>query len=96
MWEYRHPAAATPCTSSRCRNDCDGRLRCFQRPTLLPSIREILIVSHREPHLTLHQREERGWVTIEARTGATVALAGVAGRLSVDDVYRDELEDTRR
>jgi hypothetical protein len=62
----------------------------------LPSIREILIVSHREPHLTLHQREERGWVTIEARTGATVALAGVADCLSVDDVYRDELEDTRR
>lgn len=43
----------------------------------IPSLREILIVSHREPHLTVHSREAEAWVTFEA------------GR---HDVYRD-LED---
>ena len=59
----------------------------------LPSLREVLIVSHREPHLTLHQREDATWLTIEARRHQAVGLAGVAAHLSVDDVYRDELED---
>ena len=61
----------------------------------LPSVRHILIVSHREPHLTLHVREDAGWVSIDARRGQSIALAGVGARLSVDDVYRDELEDSR-
>ena len=61
----------------------------------LPSLREILIVSHREPHLTLHRREATDWIVVEARRGQTVVLEGVAARLAVDEVYRDELEDTR-
>ena len=61
----------------------------------LQSVREILIVSHGEPFLTLHRREVTDWVTIEARRGQAVALASVAARLSVDELYRDELEDVR-
>jgi len=61
----------------------------------LSSVRHVLIASHREPHLTLHLREDIGWLTIDARRGESVALAGVGARLSVDDVYRDGLEDLR-
>ncbi|MBI4264900.1 MAG: Uma2 family endonuclease [Acidobacteria bacterium] len=73
--------------------DRGEKLRHYQR---LPSVREVLIVSHREPWLTVHRCEDEGWVTTEARAGGTVALAGVTARLSVDDVYRDELEDAHQ
>jgi Uma2 family endonuclease len=61
----------------------------------LPSLRDVLIVSHREALLTVHQREDDVWLVIEARRGQIVTLAGVASQLSVDEVYRDELEDAR-
>lgn len=73
--------------------DRGEKLRHYQQ---LPSVREVLIVSHREPYLTLHRREETDWVTIEARQPQEIALAAVAARLSVDDVYRYELEDVAR
>ena len=62
----------------------------------IPTLREVLIASHREPHLTLHRREDRGWISIEARNGQMVALESVAARLLVDDVYTDGLEDAGR
>lgn len=70
--------------------DRGEKLRHYQ---CLPSLREVLIVSHREPYLTLHRRETADWATLEARTGQAVALASIAAELSVDEVYRDELED---
>jgi Uma2 family endonuclease len=59
----------------------------------LPSLREVLIVSHREPYLTLHRHDTADWVTFEARRSQAVTLASIAADLSVDEVYRDELED---
>ena len=62
----------------------------------LASVREILLVSHREPQLSLHRREEDaspGWAVLQGRRGETLALQSIAARLSVDDVYRDGLED---
>jgi len=59
----------------------------------LPSIREVLFVSHRRPELTLHRREDAGWVVLTAGPGGTVELASVAARIAVDEVYRDGLED---
>jgi Uma2 family endonuclease len=59
----------------------------------LPSLREILIVSHREPRLTLHRREDSDWVVADAGRHDTVALIGIAAHLSVDEVYRADLED---
>jgi Uma2 family endonuclease len=61
----------------------------------LPSVREVLIVDHRRPHLTLHRREDTGWVTVEARQGESFTLAATGAPLGVDDVYRDGLEDAR-
>jgi Uma2 family endonuclease len=60
----------------------------------LPSVREVVIVSHREPHLTLHRRGDRDWAVETAARGGALALASVGARISVDDVYRDGLEDS--
>lgn len=59
----------------------------------LPSVREVLIASHREPHLTLHQREEAGWSVLTAGRGGALTLSSVAVRVEVDEIYRDDLED---
>ena len=60
----------------------------------LPSVQEIVIVSHREIHLTIHRRDNGGhWATLEAKAGDSVDLSSVATKLVVDDVYRGGLED---
>jgi len=60
----------------------------------LPSLREVLFVSHRTPVLTLHRRGDDGaWAVLTAEAGQTLELRALAGRLAVDDVYRDGLED---
>lgn len=71
--------------------DRGEKLRHYQA---IPTVREVLIVSHREPHLTLHRRDDDGrWIVMEAGAGEPVALASTGGSLLVDDVYRDGLED---
>ena len=60
----------------------------------LPSVIEILIVSHREARITIHRRDNDGpWSMAEVGTGESLRLVSVATKLSVDDVYRDGLED---
>jgi Uma2 family endonuclease len=61
--------------------------------TGLPSVREVLIVSHRVPELTLHRSEETGWTVRKVEAGAVLELASVAARVSVDEVYEGGLED---
>jgi len=61
---------------------------------MLASIREILIVSHREPHLELHIRVEGDWTLRSAARGDTLTLESIAARIAVDDVYRGGLEDS--
>jgi Uma2 family endonuclease len=70
--------------------DRNEKLRNFQS---LPSLREVLIASHREPHLTLHRREEAGWITLTAERGGALTLSSVAVRVEVDEICRDGLED---
>jgi Uma2 family endonuclease len=61
---------------------------------LIPSVREIVIISHRGPGVTVHRRDaEDRWVEEEAGAGQTIELPSLAARLAVDDIYRDELED---
>jgi Uma2 family endonuclease len=59
----------------------------------LPSLREMLLVSHRAPELTLHRREDAGWTVLAVGRGEALELASVTARLEVDDVYREGLED---
>lgn len=70
--------------------DREEKLRHYRH---LPSVREILIVSHREAWLTVHRRAGIEWTVTEAREHETVTLDSIASRLLVDDVYRDGLED---
>lgn len=77
----------SPSTEEYDRNE---KLRHYKS---LPSLREVLIASHKEAHLTLHRREESGWSVITAGRSGVLNLASVAVRVKVDDVYRDDLED---
>ena len=57
----------------------------------IPSLREVLLVSHREPHVEVHRRGEDGtWsMAEEARAGGRVTLASIGCGVEVDAVYRD-------
>lgn len=60
----------------------------------LASVKEVLVVSHREPNLLLHRKGADGiWTAVEMKAGQTLELTSVGARLSVDEVYRDGLED---
>ena len=55
----------------------------------IPTLREYVIVSHREPQITLHSRGIEGtWLTAVARNGDSVELPSLDARLSVDAIYR--------
>jgi Uma2 family endonuclease len=61
----------------------------------LPSLREYVLVSQREPRIESYCRNEAGeWVLTEARTGETLALRSLEGvRLETDAIYRDRLAE---
>jgi Uma2 family endonuclease len=54
----------------------------------IPSLRDYVIVSHRERRITVHSRAAEGkWTTRVAIAGGRVAVEGVKTELSVDDIY---------
>lgn len=60
----------------------------------LPSLQEIVVVSHRDVRLTVHRQDSEGnWSIHELRAGDVLELRSVAGKIPVDDVYRGGLED---
>lgn len=73
--------------------DRGEKLRHYQAIT---TVKEILILSHREPRISLHRRDERGWTSSEAVEGGAVTLESIGGVVQVDDVYREGLEDAAR
>jgi Uma2 family endonuclease len=74
--------------------DRGEKLTHYQR---MPSVQEVLLVSHRSASLVLHRRSESGaWQAVEATAGQSVDLLSVGIRLQVDDVYRDGLEDNNQ
>lgn len=55
----------------------------------IASLREYVIVSHRERRVTVHSRLEDGsWTTRVAIAGGSVAVSSLALNLAVDEVYR--------
>ena len=61
----------------------------------LPSLREVLIISHREPRVTLICRQDDGrWTSTDFRGGQSMSLSSVGLAIAVDDIYRDGLEDS--
>jgi Uma2 family endonuclease len=86
-----NPAVVVEVTSTSTEAyDRGEKLRQYQQ---LPSVGDILIVSHREPRLTLYRRDDQGWQVEEARRGNIVKLESIAAAIAVDDIYRDGLED---
>jgi Uma2 family endonuclease len=56
---------------------------------LIPSLRDYVVISHRERRLTLHFRAEGGtWETRVAITGGKVALSSLPVELATDEIYR--------
>lgn len=55
----------------------------------VPSLRDYLIVSHRERRITLHSRtSDSGWETRVAIAGGKLTLSSLAAELVVDEIYR--------
>jgi Uma2 family endonuclease len=58
----------------------------------IPSLREYVLVSQREPHVEVHRRNEAGrWELFEYESGGQAELASVGCTIAVDDLYRDPL-----
>ncbi len=59
----------------------------------IPSLREYVMVSQREPRLEVFRRNEDGsWTLFEALLGQVAKLASIDCQLAVDEVYRSALE----
>jgi Uma2 family endonuclease len=55
----------------------------------IPSLRDYVIVSHRERRLTVHHRTDAGdWITRVAIAGGRIPVASLATELAVDQLYR--------
>lgn len=55
----------------------------------IPTLRDYVIVSHRERRITVHSRSEQGeWITRTAVSSGRVALQGLRAELSVDEIYK--------
>jgi Uma2 family endonuclease len=64
----------------------------FEHYKLVASLREVVLVSHRERSIEVFRREpDDRWSRTEARAGSRARLASIACELDVDDVYRDPL-----
>jgi Uma2 family endonuclease len=53
----------------------------------LPSVRAILLISHREAHVTLVQRSGAQWTTSELRAGDIVGIDDPQVRFPVDELF---------
>lgn len=80
-----NPMLVVEVTSPSTENyDRTEKLRSYQQ---LPSLRAILIVSHRARRVTLMQRSEGGWEEVDFRGGETVVVATPSVKFLVDELY---------
>lgn len=54
----------------------------------IPTLREYIVVSHRERKITVHTREDASWTTTVATAGQTVRVDSLEAVLEVDAIYR--------
>jgi Uma2 family endonuclease len=56
----------------------------------IPTLREYVIVSHRERRITVHLRDDEGpWTTRVAIKGGRVEVSSLSAELIVDEIYRN-------
>jgi len=65
-------------------SDCGFKLDAYRT---IPSLREYIVVSHRERRITVHHREHDRWTTRVAIAGGSVRVESVAAELEVDAIY---------
>jgi Uma2 family endonuclease len=66
--------------------DTGGKLEMYRT---IPSLRDYIIVSHRERRITVHHRDDRGeWVTRVAISGGRVLVESIGAPLVVGEIYR--------
>jgi Uma2 family endonuclease len=53
----------------------------------IPSLRDYIVVSHRERRITVHSRGEAGWTTRVAIRGGRVAVESLSTELVADEIY---------
>ena len=67
--------------------DTNTKLEAYQT---IPTVREVIIVSHRERRITIHRRDAPGtWVMRVAIAGGRISVESVGAELVVDTIYRN-------
>lgn len=62
----------------------------------IPSLREYVLVNHREPHIEVHRRNDAGRFELhEARAGERIEIVSLGCTLIVDEIYFDPLSPSR-
>lgn len=54
----------------------------------IPTLRDVIVVSHRERRITVHSRGDSGWIRADAGPGETVTVQSLDCALETDVVYR--------
>lgn len=66
--------------------DCGTKLEFYRT---IPSLREYVIVSHRERRITVHSRNaDGGWTVRVAGLGERLRIESIDAELAVDEIYR--------
>jgi Uma2 family endonuclease len=66
--------------------DTGTKLECYRT---IPSLREYIILSHRERRITVHARDDGGvWQTCVAIAGGRLPVSSLGCELVVDEIYR--------
>lgn len=66
--------------------DTGFKLHAYRR---IPSLRDYIVISHRERRITVHHRESSGaWTSTVAIRGGAVEVGSLGAKLVVDEVYR--------
>lgn len=67
--------------------DTGAKLEAYQT---IPTLREVILVSHRERRITIHRRDATGtWTMRVAIAGGRVAVESLGAELIVDAIYRN-------
>jgi Uma2 family endonuclease len=66
--------------------DTGGKLEAYRT---IPTLREVILVSHRERRITVHRRDGSGWVMRAAIAGGRVTIESLGADLVVDAIYRN-------
>jgi Uma2 family endonuclease len=81
-----NPAIVVEVTSDSSEDyDTGEKLEAYRT---IPSVRECVIISHRERRITVHRREDRGWKMYTAIAGGRVRIETLDTALVVDEIYK--------